>query len=70
MLFRSEQMLEINKKYRPVLTVHDAVVNVVPTSEIDSAMKYITDVMSKPPQWAEGLPIACEAHYGNSYGDC
>jgi DNA polymerase len=65
-----EQMLEINKKYRPVLTVHDAVVNVVPATEIDSAMTYITDIMSKPPHWAPGLPIACEAHYGDSYGDC
>jgi DNA polymerase len=65
-----EQMLEINKKYRPVLTVHDAVVNVVPNEEIDSAMKFITDIMSTPPQWAEGLPVACEANHGNSYGDC
>jgi DNA polymerase I-like protein with 3'-5' exonuclease and polymerase domains len=65
-----EQMLEINKKYRPVLTVHDAVVNVVPNEEIDSAMKFITDIMSIPPQWAVGLPVACEANHGNSYGDC
>jgi DNA polymerase len=65
-----EQMLEINKKYRPVLTVHDAVVNVVPDAEIDSAMKFITDIMSTPPQWAVGLPVACEAHHGNSYGEC
>lgn len=65
-----EQMLEINKKYRPVLTVHDAVVNVVLNEEIDSAMKYITDTMSTPPSWALGLPVACEAHHGDSYGDC
>jgi DNA polymerase I-like protein with 3'-5' exonuclease and polymerase domains len=65
-----EQMLKINEKYRPVLTVHDAVVNVVPKEEIDTAMKYITDIMSTPPAWAEGLPIACEAKYGESYGDC
>ena len=65
-----EQMLKINEKYRPVLTVHDAVVNVVPESEIDSAMKYITDTMSTPPDWATGLPVACEAHFGASYGEC
>ena len=65
-----EQMITINDKYRPVLTVHDAIVNVVPTSEIDSAMKFITDIMSTPPLWAKGLPVACEAHYGESYGDC
>jgi DNA polymerase len=65
-----EQMLKINEKYRPVLTVHDAVVNVIPETEIDDAMKYIISTMSTPPDWATGLPVACEAHYGNSYGEC
>jgi len=65
-----EQMLKINEKYRPVLTVHDAVVNVIPEAEIDSAIKFIIDTMSTPPDWATGLPVACEAHYGSSYGDC
>jgi DNA polymerase len=65
-----EQMISISDKYRPVLTVHDAIVNVVPTSEIDGAMKFITDIMSTPPLWAKGLPVACEAHHGESYGDC
>jgi len=26
--------------------------------------------MSTPPIWATGLPVACEAHHGDSYGDC
>ena len=65
-----EQMLKINEKYRPVLTVHDAVVNVIPETEIDDAMKFIIDTMSTPPDWATTLPVACEAHYGDSYGDC
>jgi DNA polymerase len=65
-----EQMLKINEKYRPVLTVHDAVVNVIPEAEIDDAMKYIISTMSTPPDWATGLPVACEAHFGDSYGDC
>jgi len=65
-----EQMLKINEKYRPVLTVHDAVVNVIPEVEIDDAMKFIIDTMSTPPDWATTLPVACEAHYGDSYGDC
>ena len=65
-----EQMLEINKKYRPVLTVHDAVVCVVPETEVDEALSFIITTMSKPPSWATGLPVACEAHQGASYGDC
>lgn len=65
-----EQMLKINERYRVVLTVHDAAVIVVKKEELDVAMKYITDVMSTPPNWAAGLPVACEANYGESYGDC
>jgi DNA polymerase I-like protein with 3'-5' exonuclease and polymerase domains len=65
-----EQMLKINEKYRPVLTVHDAVVNVIPEAEIDDAMQYIIGTMSTPPDWATTLPVACEAHFGDSYGDC
>ena len=65
-----QQMLEINKKYRPVLTVHDAVVCVVPQTEVDEALSFITTTMSNPPLWATGLPVACEAKHGDSYGDC
>jgi DNA polymerase len=65
-----EQMIEINKKYRPALTVHDAVVCVVPETEVDEALSFIITTMSTPPSWATGLPVACEAHHGASYGDC
>jgi DNA polymerase len=65
-----EQMIKINDTYKPVLTVHDAIVCVIPNQEIDTAMKLITDIMSAPPTWAEGLPVACEAKFGQSYGDC
>ena len=65
-----EQMLKINERYRPVLTVHDAAVIVVPESELQDALAFITQVMSTPPEWAAGLPVACEAKYGKSYGEC
>jgi DNA polymerase len=65
-----EQMVAVNQKYKPVLTVHDAIVCVAPQKDIDSAMKYITDIMSTPPDWGKDLPISCEANYGDSYGDC
>jgi DNA polymerase I-like protein with 3'-5' exonuclease and polymerase domains len=65
-----EQMLMLKERYRPVLTVHDAAVLVVPEHELENALAFITQVMSTPPRWAEGLPIACEAKYGRSYGDC
>lgn len=65
-----EQMLQIKERYRPVLTVHDAAVIVAPEKEADEAVAFITQVMSTPPSWASNLPVACEAKFGQSYGDC
>lgn len=65
-----EQMIKINERYRPALTVHDAAVCVVPEDELEEAEKFIVNIMSTPPSWAEGLPIACEFSSGYSYGDC
>lgn len=69
-LIVSEQMLAISKRYRPVLTVHDAAVCVIPEDEVDEGVAFIVECMSKPPAWAPGLPVACEAKFGRSYGDC
>ena len=64
------QMVEINDTYRVALTVHDAAVVVIPDDEVDEAINLITGLMSKPPSWADGLPVACEAKAGATYGDC
>lgn len=66
-----EQMLKLREAgYRPVLTVHDAAVIVAEKSQLEHALMTITTVMSTPPKWANGLPVACEAKYGESYGEC
>jgi DNA polymerase I-like protein with 3'-5' exonuclease and polymerase domains len=65
-----EQMLLISDRYRPALTVHDAVVCVVPEDEVDEAQEYIVQCMNTRPAWASGLPVTCEAKHGSSYGDC
>jgi len=65
-----QQMLILSQRYRPVLTVHDAAVCVIPEDEVDEALAYIVEVMSTPPDWAKGLPVACEANVGKSYGEC
>jgi len=64
-----EQMLKLNERYRPVLTVHDAAVCIVPEDDVDEACAWIVEIMSTPPKWANGLPVACEAHYGYNYGE-
>jgi DNA polymerase len=66
----AEQMLRIAKRYKVVLTVHDAVAVVVPESEAAEAQAYVEECMSWNPKWATGLPLACESGMGRSYGDC
>ena len=65
-----EQMLQINKKYKVVMTVHDAVACIVPKDEVHTAVEYVEICMRMRPQWALDLPLNCESGYGRSYGDC
>lgn len=64
------QMVKINEHYRIALTVHDAAVVIVPEDEQEQAVRVITEIMSQTPDWAPGLPVACEAKVGATYGDC
>ena len=66
----SEQMLLIDKKYPPVLTVHDSIVACVPEEEVNEAQQYIEECMRFVPDWAEGLPLDCESGVAKTYGDC
>jgi len=66
----AEQMVKINKKYKVVLTVHDAVACVATEDEAEEAKKYVEKCMRWTPEWAEGLPLNCEAGYAHSYGEC
>jgi DNA polymerase len=65
-----EQMLMIAKKYRVVMTVHDAIAIIVPKAEAEVAKEHVELCMRLRPQWALELPLNCEAGYGKSYGDC
>lgn len=65
-----EQMLEVAKRYKVVLTVHDSIVCCVPDAEAEAAKAYVEECMREVPDWAEGLPVDCEAGIGKSYGDC
>ena len=65
-----EQIIEIEKRYRVVLTVHDAVACVVPEDEANEARAYIEQCMRTSPKWAEALPLNCESGMATNYGDC
>jgi DNA polymerase I-like protein with 3'-5' exonuclease and polymerase domains len=66
----AEQMVKISKKYKVVLTVHDAVACIVPLEETEQAAKYVESCMRWRPEWCQALPLDCEVGYGESYGAC
>ena len=65
-----EQMLRIAKRYKVVLTVHDAIACIVPNEMVGEAVAYVEESMRWTPTWATGLPLNCESGHGRSYGDC
>jgi DNA polymerase len=65
-----EQMLRIAKKYKVVMTVHDAIACVAPEAEAKTAQEYVEICMRMRPEWALGLPLNCESGVGRSYGEC
>jgi DNA polymerase len=65
-----EQMLVISKRYKVVMTVHDAIACLVPVEEADEGKAFVEGCMRVRPTWAQGLPLNCEAGMGLTYGDC
>jgi DNA polymerase len=65
-----EQMLLVNKKFRVVMTVHDAIACIVPESEVETGREFVEMAMRLRPKWALDLPLNCESGFGRSYGDC
>lgn len=65
-----EQMLMVAKKYKVVMTVHDAIACIVPEAEAERAQEYVEICMKIRPTWGPELPLNCESGFGKSYGDC
>jgi len=57
-------------RFKVVLTVHDEVVACAPTGFTKACVLLMEKIMSTPPKWAAGLPVACESGHGENYGDC
>ena len=51
-----------------VLHVHDEIVLEVPEGDADRALAWMTTVMTTPPDWAKGLPLAVGAKVMTRYG--
>jgi DNA polymerase I-like protein with 3'-5' exonuclease and polymerase domains len=65
-----EQMLQVAKKYKVVMTVHDAIACVIPEQEAEAGQEYVEMCMKMRPKWAQDLPLSCESGMGKSYGAC
>lgn len=63
-----EQMLMVSRRYKVAMTVHDAVVAVVPEDEAEEGREFVEQCMRIRPKWANGLPLDCESKIGVSYG--
>lgn len=59
-----------NQRFKVCLTVHDEIVACVPEEFVNNEKQFMEEVMHSPLKWCAGLPIACEANTGISYGDC
>jgi DNA polymerase len=66
----AEQMLRIGKRYKVVLTVHDAIACIALEDEAKEAQDYVEQCMRWRPTWCQTLPLNCESGVGKSYGDC
>lgn len=63
----AEQMLEVSKRYRVVTMTHDEIVVVCPKKDAKKCLADLIKVMSTPPEWAPGLPLAAEGGYDDCY---
>lgn len=50
-----------------VMSTHDEVVLVVSERHAEAALKHTKNIMTTAPEWAEGLPLAVEAHVSDRY---
>ena len=65
----AEQMATIGQHYHVAFQVHDEIIITAPDAEATDAEKLLVEIMSTPPAWASGLPVACESGVADNYGD-
>lgn len=64
-----DQMLQIHRRYKVVLTVHDEIVCLAPAGEAEEAVAFMRQTMSRAPAWAVGLPVSCDVGVAERYGN-
>jgi DNA polymerase len=54
----------------PSLRVHDELDYVIPESDAEEVAAACSEIMTVAPSWAPDLPVAVEANWGPTFGDC
>lgn len=65
----AEQMAAIGQHYHVAFQVHDEIIITAPAADTSSAEQLLVRIMSTPPVWAAGLPVACESGVADNYGE-
>ncbi|MDQ3273763.1 MAG: DNA polymerase [Actinomycetota bacterium] len=64
----AEQMLVLKREgERLVTTTHDEIVVVAPNRRAERVFERMIEVMSTPPEWAQGLPLFAEGGFSGEY---
>jgi len=61
------QMLQIDKKYRVVMTTHDEAVTHVKKAQADAAWKCMYKWMRTAPKWCSDIPLNSEGGWAENY---
>lgn len=61
------QMLQVDKKYRVVMTTHDEFSCIVKKAQADKCLKFMTQWMKTPPEWCPDLPLNSEGKVDVNY---
>ena len=64
-----DQLIEVSKKYKVVMTVHDELVMLCPEKEVEQCVSFVRQCMTKPSEWCSDLPLDCEIGVGDNYMD-
>jgi DNA polymerase len=65
----AEQMLWMRAEGRPIVTTtHDELVTRTRAADAPAAAKRVKEIMSTPPAWALGVPLAASGGHATTYG--
>jgi hypothetical protein len=65
----TDGMLRIQPRYRCAMTSHDEGTFLVPDGEVDDAVPWIRQQMTKEPKYMKGLPLGVTVGASKRYGD-